>query len=348
MEDNVMAATSVRVATPTRTCSDLGARLPYLVVSSNIKTRKILDVTFKEIEMKPPGVPSLDQLQVFLTVVEAGSFAAGGRKLRRATSAVSYAIANLEQQLGVQLFDRNRTRKPTLTEIGSSILSETRTVSVGIDSLRAKVMGMLGGLESEVSIAVDVMFPTDRLVDAMRAFEKQFPTVTLRLHVEALGAVAHLVLSDAATLGISGPEQRGLAGLEQVRIGGVKLVPVAAPSHPLAKARVNRPGAARDHVQLVLADRSALTEGKDFGVLGVRSWRISDLGSKHSLLVAGIGWGSMPEHMVRADIRARRLKRLDLPEWSNSFYGMQIIYRTRSPPGPAATWLIRRFEEQVD
>src|SRR5215467_1014875 len=75
----------------------------------------MLSLTFKESEMQGPGVPSLDQLQVFLTVVETGSFAAAGRKLGRANSAVSYAIANLEQQLGVQLFDRDRTRKPMLT-----------------------------------------------------------------------------------------------------------------------------------------------------------------------------------------------------------------------------------------
>ena len=65
--------------------------------------------------MPRPGVPSLDQLAVFLTVVETGSFAAAARRLRRATSAISYAIANLEQQLGVQLFDRDQARQPALT-----------------------------------------------------------------------------------------------------------------------------------------------------------------------------------------------------------------------------------------
>jgi DNA-binding transcriptional LysR family regulator len=298
--------------------------------------------------MQGPGVPSLDQLQVFLAVVETGSFAAAGRKLGRATSAVSYAIANLEQQLGVQLFDRDRTRKPTLTIIGASVLSEAQTVSVGVSSLRAKVSGMLGGLESEVSIVVDVMMPTARVVDALQAFEKKFPTVALRLHVEALGAVTQLVLSGVATVGISGPEHKGLAGIEQVRVGGVQLIPVAAPGHPLARSATNRPGAARDHVQLVLADRSTLTTGRDFGVVGIRSWRLADLGSKHALLVAGIGWGSMPEPMIRADLEAGRLKAIDLPEWSNSFYAMQAIYRTESPPGPAAAWLIERFARQSD
>ena len=296
--------------------------------------------------MSLPGSPSLDQLQVFLGVVETGSFAAAGRKLGRATSAVSYAIANLEQQLGVQLFDRDRTKRPALTTVGAAVLSEARTVSISVDSLRAKVKGMLEGLESEVSIVVDVMLPTARLVDAMRAFEKAFPTVGLRLHVEALGAVTQLVLDGVAGVGISGPEHAGMAGLEQINIGGVELVPVAAPDHPLALRHVLRPGVARDHVQLVLTDRSPLTEGRDFGVLSGRTWRVADLGAKHALLLAGIGWGSMPEPMVRDDLRAGRLVHLKLPEWSTNLYTMLAIYRTAAPPGPAARWLVERFSSQ--
>src|SRR5437667_12133428 len=99
--------------------------------------------------MQGPGVPSLDQLTVFLTVVETGSFAAAGRRLGRATSAISYAIANLEMQLGISLFDRERTRKPTLTEAGKAVLSEARTVSLSVHSLRAKVKGLPHGPGAE-------------------------------------------------------------------------------------------------------------------------------------------------------------------------------------------------------
>ena len=81
------------------------------VLRSVQNTRKILDITFKGFEMPGIGTPSLDQLQVFLTVVETGSFAAAGRRLSRATSAISYTIANLEMQLGIALFDRERHAK---------------------------------------------------------------------------------------------------------------------------------------------------------------------------------------------------------------------------------------------
>ena len=279
--------------------------------------------------MEGPGFPSLDQLRVFLSVVETGSFAAAGRRLMRATSAVSYSIANLEQQLGVALFDRERTRKPTLTEAGIAVLSEAKTLSVGVDNLRGKVSGLMAGLESEVSLVVDVMMPTARLVDAMQAFEQKFPKVTLRLHVETLGAVTQLVHSGVAHIGISGPLHVNIAGIESIQVGGVQLIPVAAPNHPLAACPANAPGAARNHVQLVLTDRSRLTEDRDFGVIGIKSWRLSDLGAKHALLLAGVGWGNMPEPMVRDDLAAGRLN--------------DSICRR----GPAASMLCRQFTVQI-
>eukprot|EP01042_Synura_sphagnicola_P016312 gene16312-20653_t len=142
--------------------------------------------------MNGPGQPTLDQLQVLLTVTEAGSFAAAARRLNRATSAITYAIDNLEAQLGLALFERVGTKKPELTDAGRAVLAEARSVSLGVSKLRARVKGVLDGLEAEVSLAVDVMLPTVRLVDALQAFQVAFPTIPLRLHVEALGGVTQL------------------------------------------------------------------------------------------------------------------------------------------------------------
>jgi DNA-binding transcriptional LysR family regulator len=292
------------------------------------------------------GIPTIDQLRVFLTVIDAGSFAAGGRKLKRATSAVSYTISNLEFQLGMKCFDRERTRKPTLTPAGVALMSEARTVLKSIDNLRAVARGLISGLEAEVIIAVDVFLPTERLVDTMRAFELAFPTVALRLHVEALGAVTQLVHTGAAHIGIGGGLHTNVPDIERVGIGGVELVPVAAPSHPLARNVRGLTGAARDYVQLVLTDRSQLTKGQDFGVIGDRTWRLADLGAKHSLLLPGIGWGNMPKPMVSDDIDHGRLKALHVPELSGAYYDLQAIHRTDLPPGPAATWVIERFRSQ--
>jgi DNA-binding transcriptional LysR family regulator len=295
-----------------------------------------------------PKAPTLDQLQIFLTIVEAGSFAAAARQLGRATSVVSYAIANLEAQLGLELFDRTSSKKPQLTDAGRAVLSDARTISLGLGDLLAKARGLISGLEAEVALVVDVMLPTTMLVETLNAFQAAFPTVTLRLYVEALGAVTQLVLSRTATIGVSGPVLFGTDNLEKRQIGSVKLIPVAAPSHPLSQFRKTTPTtAARKHIQLVLTDRSELTKGQEFGVVGVRTWRLADLGSKHALLLAGVGWGSMPEPMVRDDLASGRLVRLDLDTWENLFYPLQAVHRTDARPGPAASWLIERLKQTL-
>lgn len=294
-----------------------------------------------------PGTPTLDQLHVFLTVVDVGSFAGAARKLHRATSVVSYSIANLEMQLGVSLFDRKTTRKPQLTDAGRTVLAEARTIYNGIDGLRAKVRGLLHGLEAEVHLVLDVMLPSERVVDALKAFREQFPTVSLHLHIEALGAVTQRVLERGATLGLSGPLTTSIDGIERIGVGKVTLIPVAAPDHPLAQHGPHAPGAGREHVQLVLTDRSKLTEDQEFAVVGTRTWRLADLGAKHMLLREGIGWGNMPIDMVRDDLASGRLVRLDLPDCVGGDYVFDIIYRTDTPPGPAANWLIERFKAQA-
>jgi hypothetical protein len=75
------------------------------------KTRIKLNILFRKFVMRSPATPSIDQLRVLLAVVEAGGFTAAAKQLGRATSAISYAIDTLEQQLGLSLFDRGTTRR---------------------------------------------------------------------------------------------------------------------------------------------------------------------------------------------------------------------------------------------
>jgi DNA-binding transcriptional LysR family regulator len=128
--------------------------------------------------------------------------------------------------------------------------------------------------------------------------------------------------------------------IEAQSIGTVELVLVAAPCHPLAKAEHPvRISDAREHTQLVLTDRSRLTEGQNFGVYSNRAWKLGDLGAKHRLLLAGLGWGSMPKHLVEADLEAGRLVRVALEDRRSVNYNISLIHRTDAARGPASEWL---------
>lgn len=293
--------------------------------------------------MANPGTPTLEQLRTFLAVVDTGSFGGAARRMGRAVSVISYAITNLEAQLGVVLFDREGSRKPQLTVAGRALLAEARTVSHGVEGLRAKMKGLLDGLEAEVDLAVDVLVPAERLGKILRAFAETYPTVSLRLHVEALGAITALVLDRKASIGISGPLAAGVEGVECVNAGSVTMAPVAAPNHPLGRMERIAPGAGRDYVQLVLTDRSPLTLGQDFSVMSHRTWRLADLGAKHALLREGIGWGNMPLPMIEPDLAAGTLVRLAMPDHPGGTYRFAGVWRRDTPPGPAASWLLDQF-----
>jgi DNA-binding transcriptional LysR family regulator len=285
---------------------------------------------------------SLDQIRAFIAAADTGSFSAAARRLNRAQSVVSQTIAGLEGQLRVPLFDRSG-RYPVLTGQGRQILADARVVAAGIDQLKARAKGMAEGLEPELSVVIDVMFPMVVLTQAAARFSEVFPTTPLRLYVEALGGVAGAVLDRNCGLGVMGSLAVETPELVTERLIGVQMVMVAAAAHPLAVLSGPVPVAelAR-HIQLVLTDRTELSKGKQFGVFSPRIWRLADLGAKHEFLRAGLGWGGMPLHMVERELADGTLVRIEpedqLPE--GMVMPISAIYRVDSPPGPAARWLI--------
>jgi DNA-binding transcriptional LysR family regulator len=290
------------------------------------------------------GEPTLDQLRIFIAVAEHGSFGAAAAAMGRAVSAVSYGIAQLEAQLGLTLFAREGSRRPVLTAAGEGLLAEARGIADEVDSLLAKARSLHAGLEASIGLVIDVMVPGDVTARVLGEFRRMFPTVALTLNIEGLGAVAACLIDNEAQLAIGGPVTADHPELERQVIGEIDLVPVAAPSHPLARADV-RPGESRQHLQLVLTDRSRLSEGQEFSVLSPSTWRLGDLGAKHSLLIEGLGWGNMPRHMVASDLSVGRLVELDLPEKPGVQYRLSALWRRDCRLGPAASWLIDGFRE---
>ncbi|WP_168790129.1 LysR family transcriptional regulator [Paraburkholderia aromaticivorans] len=290
---------------------------------------------------------SMDQLRTFIAAAEEGSFSAAGRKLRRTQSVVSQTLANLEGQINVSLFDRSG-RYPRLTEQGAVLLSQARLVVGGMDGFKSTARAIAEGLEPELSVVVDVMYPMASLTVAVGEFRDAFPHTPLRLYVEALGAVVQRVLERACRLGISGSMPAVPETIDAEKLLDVPMVTVAAPKHPLASfKRVIRSRELEEHVQLVLTDRTPLTDGKSFGVFSPQIWRLSDLGAKHAFLRAGLGWGHMPAAMVHPDLVSGELVPLRIENFQPRTppIAMYAIYRRDTPPGPAGRWFLGRLKQ---
>ncbi len=295
----------------------------------------------------PADALTLDQLRLFLAVIDAGGFSAAARSLKRAQSAVSYGVANLERQLGAILFDRSG-RKPKPTQAGDELAAEARAVCAQVDLLRARALGIARGVEPRLAVAVDHMFPLPALVHALREFRDRYPTVSLTLHTEALGAVAELVAGGVCSIGIGGVVPKWPAELERRPLARVPMLHVAARTHPLARHRGPIPGhIVRQHVQIVLADRSRHSQDYEIGIYSERRWRVLDLAAKHELLRAGLGWGGMPMHVVAGDLAKKQLVRIQVEEAGTATFEAALfaMHRTAEPPGPAGRWLIDRLGE---
>lgn len=285
---------------------------------------------------------SLDQLRTFIAAVDEGSFSAAARKLNRVQSAVSGWVGGLEDQLDVVLFDRTG-RFPKLTPEGVQLLADARNIVAGVDTLKARARLMTSGVEAELSVVVDVFFPTAVVSAVAKAFAERFPLTPLRLFVEGLGAAYQPVLDGRCSLGILPPLPQPFPSLVSERIGELPLVAVAAACHPLASVghRIPRRELAK-HVQLVLTDRSDLTAGRDFGVASASTWRLADLSTKYAFLKDCVGWGGMPLHMVEKDIAAGTLVVLDVDDMPPSGWmlTMSVYHQPSQPPGPAGKWFV--------
>ena len=290
---------------------------------------------------------SLDQLRAFIAAVDEGSFSAGARRLHRVQSAVSELVSNLEAQLGVVLFDRSE-RYPKLTPAGVLLVADARSVVANVGLLKARAKGISGGLESELSAVVDVLFPIQAIAESATEFRDRFPHTPLRLYVEALGGAYQPVLDGRCSFGVVGSLPIAPDSMTVERLQGVDMVMVAAREHPLALLNGVVPKAElAKHVQLVLTDRSELTVGREFGVMSPLTWRLGDLYAKHAFLLKGLGWGGMPLHTVREDLLEGRLAKLsieDMPDES-LILPMSAAYPTANPPGPAGRWLIERLRQ---
>jgi DNA-binding transcriptional LysR family regulator len=290
---------------------------------------------------------TIDQLRIFRQVAESGSFSAAARDMHRAQSAVTYAIQKLEDQLGTPLFDRAGYR-PVLSEAGRALLPRATRILDELAAFGAQARGIAGGLEPEVGLVVDSLYSIPLLVRALADFQRELPSVPLRIYVETLGGTAQALVEGNADLGICLDFARTIPELEATPMGEIELVPVAAPHHPLGRRKGSIPLAdTRDHVQLVLTDRSQFTKGKEYTVFATRTWRLADLGARHAMVVAGLGWCSMPLHMVKDDLAAKRLVKLDI-RWPGGVRGFPrpgvlLARRKDRVLGPAGEWLARRL-----
>lgn len=284
---------------------------------------------------------TLDQMRIFVAVANSGSFRGGAGKVARVQSAVSHAIANLEAELGITLFDRAGHR-PVLTPEGRALLANARDILLRVDAMRARARGLDQGVELELSLVIDTLFPLDLVGRALTEMRAQFPSVAIRLSVEPLGGPIAGLLEQRCQLAIAVGEDFRDPRVALQAVSAVPIVAVVAAGHPLARqdpAKSLAISDIADYLQIVLTDPTPLSGDRDFGVISTQTCRVNTQDVKHALIRAGLGWGRLPLWVVERDLGEGRLVRLatqSLGRNSELTPESYLAHRIDAPMGPAA------------
>lgn len=286
---------------------------------------------------------SNDAIRVFIAVLDTGSFSAAARALGRVPSAISMAIANLETDLNVELFDRGG-REPAPTDAARALEAHARFMLQQFDEWETHAASLSRGLESRLSLAIDPELLASDWTTPLRVLAADYPL----LEIEVLGA-PH---ADAMQLLHEGRVQLAIVyervvfdGREAFQeMGSETLIPVMAPHHALStSSQKPRLEDLAEYRQIIVASRDLAAEKCRF-MMAHRCWRTDSHTAALSLMQAGLGWGLLPRSLVTPYLQAGTLVEIALDNATSSFQlWVDVVWSKHQPLGLAA----QRFIEQI-
>jgi DNA-binding transcriptional LysR family regulator len=288
---------------------------------------------------------SLDALLILDAIDRRGSFSAAGLELHRVPSTISYTVSKLEQDLGVQVFDRQGP-KVVLTRAGEELLKEGRYLLKAAEDLEHRVRRVASGWETEFTIGLDSLYSAASLESDIVAFYQVADRTRLRIARESLAGTWEALLDRRVDLLIAAPGE-GPAGGGYVaeQIGTVKFVFVVAPHHPLAKMdKVLSKADLHPYRAISVADSARKMPPRTVGLLfGQDTLTVPDMRSKYALQLAGVGFGFLPEPCVQKSIASGALivKEVEQPRAEETF---SLAWRV-GEDGAALTWWLKRMRE---
>ena len=285
--------------------------------------------------------PSTDALNAFAEAAMLGSFSAAARKLGKSQSTVSTAIANLEIDLGLSLFDRS-SRKPTLTEHGRVVLAQVHDILAANDRLTRAALALAGGLETRLIVAWSDMYQSDRFADILITFEKNFPHLEFECLIAEHGDVVNLVQTGRAHIGVVAAQPGYPADVGAALMAEPSDVALyAAPTHPLAALTDITPEVLAQHRELCLTTYQQPGTDRPTIPLSSGSWSAPSYLMLLELAVLGFGWAAIPRWMVSRFARTT-LQPLHARGWPQRV-PIDAVWSRQRPLGRAGTWLLQEM-----
>ena len=286
---------------------------------------------------------TLDQLKILVKIADTGSVLGAAQALHRTQPTISVALRKLEEELNLQLLDRGSYRA-RLTEAGWQLCQKAKNILRQADEFTTLAHYLSIGNESTLKLAIEASCPMPLILQILNASERKYPQTEFSLQIENIWGALERLQNGETDLAIS-PWFQDLENLESIPLTKTSLIAVAAPGlFPVETAL--EIDTMKNYVQIVVRDSGQQGRALSYGVLeGGRHWIVSDHMTKKQLIIAGLGWGKLQEHLIVEDLAAGTLLPLDISNYPCRVeMEVRAVRRLGEPVGPVAESLWQDFK----
>jgi len=275
---------------------------------------------------------TLEQWRMFQSVVRYGGFAQAAAAIHKSQSTINHAVHKLQAQLGLALLEV-RGRKAHLTEAGTLMLRRADQLLAQAGQLEDIAESLAHGLEAEISIAIDEVYPHESLTFSLQGLSQEFPNTRVQLMETVLSGGAEKLIAGEVDLLVAGSTPQGFLG---EHILNVEFTAVAHPDHPLHQlGRTLNLQDLAQHRQIVVRD-SALSDKTDSGWLGAEQrWTVSHVATSVDMVCRGMGFAWLPQSRIATALERGALKELPLEQGSKRHSGLYLTFANSDRAGAA-------------
>ena len=283
---------------------------------------------------------SPEALTAFVETVAAGSFSAAARRLRKSQSTISTAVANLEADLGFELFDRS-ARQPVLTAQGEQVLGYVQSILAASARLDELAVSLTAQTEARLTFVLSDTLNPDVLEDLMNQFDRCFPHTEFECLIGEEEDVIDLLQKERAQVGLTEARENYPTGIGAIRLPmQTRMAIYVSTTHPLAGQTHTEAdelhGWRELRLNTYLEREPALARGP--------VWSAPNYLLLLSMAVQGFGWCALPCALVDEFAAAKSLVQLNVPGWPRSI-AIDLLWNKRSPPGIAGSWLRQYLQD---
>lgn len=289
---------------------------------------------------------SSDNVAIFLAVLDHGSFSAAARALGRVPSAVSMAVAQLEAELDLQLFERS-SRHVHPTESARALEAEARQMAGQLRRLQAHALSLHQGLERHLTLAVAPELLSVPWSQPLARLAQEFPSLEVAVLSAPQADALRMLYDGAAQLALIYERQRVDERESFQELGSEVLVAVISPQHPLARERNGR-FRWEDLVdirQVAIVGRDTQTQDERI-LISRKVWRTDSHLATLGLVQAGLGWAYLPKRLAAPLVESGELLGIGFEHMSNQVrLWVDVVWLNDKPLGLGAKRLIALMKD---